>query len=125
MDAMEALESSHVVLPSAGWKPTNVGNFQSMECVVQFIDQSAMLRALEQRLAALIARIVQGDQTALAELYDATNTLVYSLALRILRDQYAAEDVTIEVYTQVHRQPSHYNASRGTPSALKVGVFSS
>jgi RNA polymerase sigma-70 factor (ECF subfamily) len=42
---------------------------------------------------------------------------VYGLALRILRDQQAAEDVTIEVYAQVHLQASHYDPQRGTASA--------
>ena len=51
---------------------------------------------------------------ALATLYDETNALVYGLALRILQDQYAAEDVTIDVYAQVYRQVSSYDANRGT-----------
>jgi RNA polymerase sigma-70 factor (ECF subfamily) len=117
MGAVKALEPSGGVLTGAGWKPVNVENLHRMERVDQPVDQLAMHRAREQRLAALMARMERGDQAALAELYDETNTLVYSLALRILRDQYAAEDVTIEVYTQVHRQASHYDPSRGTPSA--------
>ena len=43
---------------------------------------------------------------------------MYGLALRILRDQQAAEDATIDVYTQVYHQVSIYDANRGTPSAL-------
>jgi RNA polymerase sigma-70 factor (ECF subfamily) len=117
IDTVEVLEPGDGVLTSAGWKPTNSGDFQSMERVDQPVDQLAMLHAREQRLITLIARTAQGDQTALAQLYDETNTLVYSLALRILGDQYAAEDVTIEVYTQVYRQAACYDASRGTPSA--------
>lgn len=117
VDAVDAFESSHGALSSASWKPANMGHSHSMECMGQSADQLAMHRVREQRLSALMARTVQGDQTALAELYDATNALVYSLALRILRDQHAAEDVTIEVYTQVHRQASHYDPRRGTPSA--------
>jgi DNA-directed RNA polymerase specialized sigma24 family protein len=49
------------------------------------------LRIREEALAALLARAVEGAQMALAALYDETNALVYGLALRILRDQYAAE----------------------------------
>jgi hypothetical protein len=47
--------------------------------VDQPVNQLAMLRAREQHPATLIARTVDGDQSALAELYDATNTLAYSL----------------------------------------------
>jgi RNA polymerase sigma-70 factor (ECF subfamily) len=117
MSAVKALEPGGGVLTSEGWQPVSVENLYRMERVDQPVDPLAMRRTREQQLAALIARMNQGDQTALAELYDETNTLVYSLALHILHDQHAAEDVTIEVYAQVHRQASHYDSSRGTPSA--------
>lgn len=68
-------------------------------------------------LVALIERIAQGDQAAYAALYDATNSMVYGLALRILRQVDIAEDVTLEVYMQVYRQAASYDAQRGTPSA--------
>jgi RNA polymerase sigma-70 factor (ECF subfamily) len=71
----------------------------------------------QQRLADLIARLAHGEQQALAALYDATSAYVYGLALRIVQDQADAEDVTIEVYTQIYQQASHYDASRGTPLA--------
>ena len=105
------------VLTSVGWKPARMGHLHRTEHVEQPTDQRATIQALEQELAALIARAAQGNQTALAAFYDETSSLVYSLALRILRDQFAAEDVTVDVYTQVYRQASSYDASRGTPSA--------
>lgn len=117
MDAVDIFDSDHGALANAGWKPGNVGHLHRMERMDQPIDQLAMHRIREQRLGALVARMAQGDQSALAELYDETNPLVYGLALRILRDQHAAEDVTIEVYTQVHRQASHFDSQRGTASA--------
>jgi RNA polymerase sigma-70 factor (ECF subfamily) len=52
----------------------------------------------------LLQRLTQGDDTALTAFYEPTNTLVYSLALRLVRDRYVAEDVTVEVYMQVQRQ---------------------
>jgi RNA polymerase sigma-70 factor (ECF subfamily) len=81
------------------------------------VEPMELLRARERELTALLGRMAQGDQTALAALYDRTSALVYGLALRILREPAAAEDVTLEVYTQAYRQASHYDASRGTPSA--------
>jgi RNA polymerase sigma-70 factor (ECF subfamily) len=68
----------------------------------------------------LLQRLAQGDDTALTAFYNATNTLVYSLALRLVRNQQAAEDVTIEVYMQVQRQAAQYDRRRGTPSAWLV-----
>jgi RNA polymerase sigma-70 factor, ECF subfamily len=105
------------VLTGVGWKPARMGHLHRTEHVEQPADQVATVRVREQELAALIVRVAQGDQMALATFYDETSSLVYSLALRILRDQFAAEDVTIDVYTQVYRQASSYDPSRGTPSA--------
>jgi RNA polymerase sigma-70 factor (ECF subfamily) len=62
-------------------------------------------------------RVSQGDQLAFASLYNATRSLVYGLAMRMLRDQSAAEDVTIEVYLQVYQQAGQYTSDRGTPLA--------
>jgi RNA polymerase sigma-70 factor, ECF subfamily len=81
------------------------------------VDQILQLRAREVELAALVMRAVKGDQMALGALYDETSALVYGLALRILRDRQAAEDVTIDVYAEVYRQRARYDANRGTPSA--------
>lgn len=71
----------------------------------------------EQEWILLIRRVAQGDQQALATFYDATSTLVYGLALRMLGNTATAEEVTLDVYTQVWRQAASYNQERGTPSA--------
>ena len=65
----------------------------------------------------LIRWVAQGDQQALAAFYDATSTLVYGLAMRMLGNTATAEEVTLDVYTQVWRQAASYNQERGTPSA--------
>lgn len=67
--------------------------------------------------AGLLARIAAGDQPALAELYDASSAKVFGLALKILADRTAAEEVTMDVYTQVWRRASTYDPERGTPGS--------
>ena len=64
----------------------------------------------------LIHQVAEGDQQALGALYDATSSLVYSLALRIVGNTATAEEVTLDVYTQVWRQAKSYDARRGSPS---------
>lgn len=65
-------------------------------------------------LGTLIGRAARGDESALASLYDSTAALVNGLALRILRDRGAAEEVTGDVYLQVWRQAVRYDESRGS-----------
>ena len=46
-----------------------------------------------------------GDQSALAELYDRYSSVVYAVALRVLGDTGAAEDILQEVFLQLWRNP--------------------
>ena len=71
----------------------------------------------EQEWGPLIARTAQGDQAALATLYDRTNPQVYGFVLKILDNREAAEEVTLDVYTQVWRQAHTYDETRGTPGS--------
>ena len=71
----------------------------------------------ELRQADLIRAVADGDQQALAALYDATSRTVYGLLLRILSDASAAEEVLLDVYTQAWRQAAAYSPARGTPLA--------
>ncbi len=59
-------------------------------------------------------RLAAGETQALADLYDAHATAVYSLALRITRVPADAEDVTQEVFTQAWRQAARFDTSRGS-----------
>ena len=66
---------------------------------------------------ALIERMTRGDSFALTALYDQTNRIVFGLVLRIVRDGALAEEVLLDVYTQVWQQASSYQPLRGGPLA--------
>jgi RNA polymerase sigma-70 factor (ECF subfamily) len=63
--------------------------------------------------AALIERIRSGDESAMADMYDRYSGIIYGVALRVLGDTTAAEDVLQEVFLQLWRNPQAFDASRG------------
>ena len=64
--------------------------------------------------ASLLAELQSGNQPAMATLYDRYARLVYSVALRVLREPAAAEDVLQEVFMQLWRNPDSFTAARGS-----------
>lgn len=81
-----------------------------------------MWQVHEQEWGQLIAQTAQGDQHALATLYDRTSPQVYGLVLKILDNREAAEEVTLDVYTQVWRQVHTYDETRGTPGSWLMTI---
>ena len=67
-----------------------------------------------------IEQMARGHQSALGELYDRHGRLIYSLALRVLRDQGDAEDVVQEVFLQVWREAARFDVTRGNVVAWLV-----
>jgi RNA polymerase sigma-70 factor, ECF subfamily len=90
--------------------------------LVQLVIDTAEARARDQDLIALVELVATGDQSALSALYDTTNRLIYSLILRVLGDVSSAEEVLIDVYTQVWRQAASYDANRGAPLAWMATI---
>ena len=66
---------------------------------------------------AALARMAKGDESALAELYDRHAGLIFSLAMRILRERADAEDVVQDVFKQVWVEAGRYNTARGAVAA--------
>src|SRR5215467_6533535 len=72
--------------------------------------------------AEIIARIYNGDEGAMALLYDRYSYVVYAVALRVLSDGSAAEDILQDVFIQLWRNPQAFNASRGSLTAWLVVI---
>jgi RNA polymerase sigma-70 factor (ECF subfamily) len=81
---------------------------------------SRELQTRNQKLAALVARVADGDEAALTELYDATNRQIFGLLLQLIGDAAVAEEVLLDVFMQVWRQAKKYDAARGQPFAWLV-----
>lgn len=60
-----------------------------------------------------MARIAAGDQEAFRTLYEYYVDLVYSMALKVMRDPTAAEDVVQDVFLRVWQRADQFDASRG------------
>lgn len=84
---------------------------------MQLATETADARRRDQELIDLVGKIAAGDQAAMAALYDSTSRLVYGLVLRVLGDAATAEEVALDVYTQVWRQAAAYDTGRGSPLA--------
>jgi RNA polymerase sigma-70 factor (ECF subfamily) len=74
----------------------------------------AKTRIPEQEWVALIRAIAAGDQLALRALYERTHRLVYTLTLRITNSRETAEELTLDVFHDVWRRASHYDAAGGS-----------
>ena len=64
--------------------------------------------------AVLAARLVAGDDHALAEVFDALAYSVYGSALRVLGDDSAAQDVVQDVFVELWTRPGRYDPAAGT-----------
>lgn len=64
--------------------------------------------------AYLLDHVQKGDELAMAALFDRYSKVVYSVALRVLRDPSAAEDVLQEIFMQIWRNPESFIAAKGS-----------
>jgi len=77
-------------------------------------------RASDPRWGGYIARCGGGDQSALGALYDESSSLIYGVVNRILQNREDAEEVTLDVYTQVWRSAKDYSPERGSPATWLI-----
>lgn len=76
----------------------------------------------DQRWSDLLLEIATGNQEALAELYGQTSRTVFGLALRVLNDRGAAEEVTLDAYLQVWLQAHVFDERRGRPLTWLLAI---
>jgi len=66
-------------------------------------------------LIELLAKVALADQRAFAELYRQTSPHLYAIALRILKEPAAAEEIVQEAYVSVWHHAGTYVAAKSQP----------
>jgi len=68
----------------------------------------------EKDWVAIVESIAAGDRRALHALFERTHRVVFTLIFRIVSSRQTAEEVTLEVYHDVWRDASRYDAANGS-----------
>ncbi|MBA3620305.1 MAG: ECF RNA polymerase sigma factor SigK [Actinomycetota bacterium] len=68
-------------------------------------------------LELLLALVAHGDQRAFEQLYGEVAPRVHGVIRRVLRDPAQSEEVTQEVFTEVWRTATRFDATRGSVAA--------
>ena len=103
-------------MPAAGQPPGQMTMPEFAEAArgaTQVDSQSTADAALEANLREWIGAVVRRDEIAFGQLYNATVSRAWSLAMRITRQTEAAEEVVEDCYWQVWREAERFDAARG------------
>jgi RNA polymerase sigma-70 factor, ECF subfamily len=78
-----------------------------------YADQ-AKIRVSEEDWVRLVQSIAAGDQLALHALYERTHRIVFTLIMRMTSNRETAEELTLDVYHDIWRRASKYDAQGGS-----------
>ena len=67
------------------------------------------------QLSGALARVGEGSQAALAEVYQRTSAKLFGICLRILGDRSEAEDALQDIYINVWRKAGSFDPARASP----------
>lgn len=76
----------------------------------------------EMELEQLLELVSRGDEDAFKRLYDRTSGKIHAIALLILKNSDAAEEIVQETYLKIWRQAPRYDATKGTPMAWMTTI---
>lgn len=80
-------------------------------------DRPAASAEAREALRAAMARLADGDNAALEEVYRATRVKLFGICLRILGDRKEAEDALQDVYVNLWQRADRYDPTRASPIA--------
>ena len=74
------------------------------------------------RLTGLLGRVAMADQRAFEALYGQTSSHLYAVALRIVRDPSAAEEILQEAFVSVWHHAGSYDAAKSQPMTWLASI---
>jgi RNA polymerase sigma-70 factor (ECF subfamily) len=77
-------------------------------------DDDAAAAAPDASLEALVLQVARGDESAFEHVYDEVSSAAFGLIRRVLRDPAQAEEVTQEVFVEVWRTATRFDARKGS-----------
>ena len=77
---------------------------------------------IDDTLPDLLARVALRDRPAFERLYRATSAHLFSVSLRILRNESRADEVLQEAYVNIWHNAVGYNAAAGTPMTWMINI---
>jgi RNA polymerase sigma-70 factor (ECF subfamily) len=95
-------------------KQSVTGNENSPTFLGDVLYAKSQAPVTEQDWAALVQLIAAGNQLALHALYERSHRVVFTLIMRITANRETAEELTIDVFHDVWRRASRYDAANGT-----------
>lgn len=72
--------------------------------------------------ASLMPRIAQGDERAFDRFYERHKRAVYGLAVHMLGEPAAAEEITLDVFVQIWRHAAAYNPQSASPRTWLLAI---
>ncbi len=76
----------------------------------------------EREWTTLVRSVAAGDEAALAQLFERSHPLVFTLITRITSSREAADDLTVEVYCDVWRRASSFEETQGSVLAWLMNL---
>jgi len=70
----------------------------------------------------LMVQLQAGANDALAVLFERHHRLVFSIALKIVRDRGEAEDVTQNVFLEIFRSVAQFDPAKGTLKSVVIAI---
>ncbi len=80
------------------------------------------LDANRRLIASALARVPSGDRAALQTVYRLTSAKLFGVALRILGERSAAEDVLQDVFVTIWHKAGDFDAGRASPMTWLIAI---